>query len=254
MRNNLISENVFDFSAEGSASSDLDNDVDPSNLVGERRIVYLVGASDHLVDSASDAGTVYCIDCFNITLSGLEIENGNSGVYLFNTVESAIRNCSISRNRVGIQLVNSNRNEIVENLADENVIGALISSSGYNRISGNEFLENQADGIMLIDSDGNVILENDVSKNGESGIFFDPFNENDVISNRLVENGAYRIKFDAGSDQNNLKGNGPDIPSAATGRGRIFQDAFCAIVFRRWRRLLSKSCRRGRRGGRVVPS
>lgn len=211
LKENQFAENVRDFSAEGSQVKDLDNDVDLSNIVGGERIIYMVGASDRIVNSTSDAGTVYCIDCFNITLEGLKIENNSNGIYLFHTAESAIRNCTISKNLVGIKLVTSSRNEIAANSVKENGLGVLISNSEYNKISRNEFLKNRADGIMLIDSDRNQIFNNDASLNGESGILLDPSNKNDVIGNRLAENGAYRIKFDAGSNDNHLRGNGPDI-------------------------------------------
>jgi hypothetical protein len=45
-----------------------DNDIDTSNLVDGKPIYYLVSASGTVIDSSSNAGTVYCINCDNVTI------------------------------------------------------------------------------------------------------------------------------------------------------------------------------------------
>ncbi len=61
LRNNLMSGNMNQFEAEGFSYSELDNDIDISNLVDGKPIYYLVNVSDTILDSTTNAGTVYCI-------------------------------------------------------------------------------------------------------------------------------------------------------------------------------------------------
>lgn len=117
MRKNVMSNNLYNFGAEFETKADTmkmmmfskgfdtrislkkdqtdvesgwDNDIDISNLVEAKPIYYLANESDVIIDSNSNAGAVYCIDCENITLNGLNLVNNMYGVYFFNTIDSEV--------------------------------------------------------------------------------------------------------------------------------------------------------------------
>jgi len=58
-----MSGNRYNFETLGKSYSHFNNDIDTSNLVDGKPIYYLVGASGTVVDSSSNAGIVYCINC-----------------------------------------------------------------------------------------------------------------------------------------------------------------------------------------------
>jgi len=114
LRGNLMFDNGYNFKAKNCSF----NDIDTSNLVNGKPIYYLVGASNTIIDSSSNAGTVYCIDCDNITVKDLILTNNGYGIYFYNTSNSRIMNNQISNNDYGIYF-----NSIIYN----NIIQVIIS-------------------------------------------------------------------------------------------------------------------------------
>jgi parallel beta-helix repeat protein len=74
LRSNIMLGNLKNFGAQIREDYDFgDNDIDTSNIVDGKLIYYLVGSSDSIIDSTSNAGTVYCINCQNITIEDFEV-------------------------------------------------------------------------------------------------------------------------------------------------------------------------------------
>jgi parallel beta-helix repeat protein len=69
MRNNMMSGNVYNFYAMR------DNDIDTSNLVDGKPIYFLIDVSSEVIDSSTNAGTVFCLNCENILVKDLDFEN-----------------------------------------------------------------------------------------------------------------------------------------------------------------------------------
>ena len=126
----------------------LDNDIDTSNLVDGKPIYYLVGSTDRIINSSTNAGTVYCIKCTNIEVEGLTLNNNSRGIYFYQTTNSSIKNNSISNNTIGIKLWNSSNNNITGNNVITNVGGIEITDfditdhSDNNTIFYNNFINN----------------------------------------------------------------------------------------------------------------
>jgi parallel beta-helix repeat protein len=84
LKNNTMSGNLHSFRVEEM----FDNEIDTSNLVDGKPIYYMVGSFGSVIDSSSNAGTVYCINCRNITIKDLELMNNTYGIYLSQTPET----------------------------------------------------------------------------------------------------------------------------------------------------------------------
>ncbi len=161
LRNNLMSRNCYNFEAEGLSYSEFDNDIDTSNLVDGKPIYYLVGASDNVIDSATNAGTVYCIHCDNATVKDLNLTNNGHGICFYNTSSSTIKNNHIEGCVVCISLLYSSNNTITDNIASNNLKdGISLEGSSNNSITGNTATANNEYGICLDYSNNNLIYNN----------------------------------------------------------------------------------------------
>jgi parallel beta-helix repeat protein len=227
LRNNIMIKNSFNFKITSYYGTLLTythiNDIDSSNLVDGKPICYLVNISDMVIDSSSNAGTVYCINCQNLTIKDLSLANNGEGIYLFNTSNSRITNNNLSNNYHGILLEKSNKNMITENSlskngfaislsnANENIIsnnnascnlhqvpctsnydpygyGIYLKFSNYNHLIGNNLSENKF-GVYLYNSDNNVLDSNLLSRNSDCGIKLDGGSCSNIIEkNSLSEN------------------------------------------------------------------
>lgn len=202
---NIMHENAFNFGAGGY------NDVDTSNLVDSRPILYLVRERDVLVNSSRGVGTVYCIDCINVTLRDLNLEGNLYGMYLSNTTQSIVERSSLVNNSYGLWLDGSDGNIVRENRAEDNKADGIASvrsqsnvivnnsllgngNAGLNlthcsnsTISGNRASYNQQ-GLSLLRSIFIIVEDNDLSHNSESGLFIKECSSNLIRENRIDSN------------------------------------------------------------------
>jgi len=181
MRSNHMSGNRFNFGAYGH------NDIDTTNFVDGKPVYYLVGASDKVIDSSSDAGAVYCIDCENVTVRGLTLKNNEYGIYFHNTSKSRIEDNNVTSN---------------------NVYGIRLYSSSNNTIKGNNATGNDEYGINLVYSSNNIISGNNVSSNNNDGISLSSSSNNTLFLNNLLSNKGYNAYDNKGNRWDNcISGN-----------------------------------------------
>nr|QNO42936.1 hypothetical protein FPLJOMBM_00027 [Methanosarcinales archaeon ANME-2c ERB4] len=192
LRNNMMSGNtLYNFDANGVSYSYLDNDIDTSNLVDGKPIYYLVDASDTVIDSATNAGTVYCIHCDNVTVKDLNLTKNGDGILFYNTSNSRITNNSIRDCEVNICLDSCSNNGITGNDVDGGNFGIALWASGSNTIKDNNVRHSlNRPNIYLWDSDHNVITGNNAST-GAGGINLVGSSYN-VITNNIVSNSYYK--------------------------------------------------------------
>jgi parallel beta-helix repeat protein len=167
---NLMKGNIYNFGAEGY------NDISPGNLVDEKPILYLVGIKNKTIDSSVDVGTVYCLECENVTIRSLNLNNNFYGISLLNSTGSIIEKNDLKNVVIGI---------------------ALIDSYG-NLVSENQIVGSKADGLKLIDSDRNRLESNNVDNYGR-GLFALRSGFNEINRNRL-QNGSIGIYLDSSWD------------------------------------------------------
>lgn len=163
---NRMEDNNYNFYAYGNSLDT--NIVYANNNVDGKPIYYLVEVSDLEINSSSNAGTLYLIDCKNITVKDLTIEKEGFGILLYNTTDSKLENNNLTENLYGICLSLSSSNTFTGNTVNE---GNLEYSSG----------------IYLYDCYDNTFYGNVISKTWRAIYSYD--SNNDYMSNQV--SGSY---------------------------------------------------------------
>jgi parallel beta-helix repeat protein len=150
-------------------------------------VIYWINQQDKIVPS--EAGYVALINCENITIRNLTLDNNGHGILLVSTTDSTISNNTITKNVDGILLRCSLNNTISENNLTDNkrgiyIIGSWENYSLNNTISGN-YMANNGEGIHLFETSNNVFRNNRMVNNNRS--FRDiTFYTNDVDASNTV--------------------------------------------------------------------
>jgi parallel beta-helix repeat protein len=152
-RNNSMNDNTRNFGVQGKYA----NDVDVSNTVDGKPIIYWVNQQDRTVPS--DAGYVALVNCAHITVQDLNLANNGQGVILFSTMDSTITNNHITNTGSGIYIYESSSNTISGNNLARNGYGIRGQVSSNNNMSSN-YITNNEKGIYFTDgSENNVRME-----------------------------------------------------------------------------------------------
>ena len=184
LTNNLMNGNTYNFAAEGSSYAELNNDVDMSNLVDGKPIYYLIGVSNIVLDSSSNAGTVYCINCVKVTIKDLNLEGNGEGVYFYNTTDSTIQNNTLIHNLYGAYFSYSSQIRVFGNNVSYNRDGISFSDSNANQVSNNNASSNSGNGITFLNSNANQVSNNIANSNvGGAGISLAGSNSSSISNN-----------------------------------------------------------------------
>jgi len=195
-RNNSISNNTYNLWIQNG----LANDIDTSNTVDGKPIIYWVNQQNRTVPS--DAAYVALINCTDIVAQNLNISNNRQGILLVSTTNSSIMENHITNNYYGIQLEECTDINITRNNINNNNLGLRHYGSSYSTISENNIENNRATGISLQWSNNNGVNNNNIIKN-EDGIqigsiksYWDVSNsDNQIVGNNITEN-SYGIKIE----------------------------------------------------------
>ncbi|MEJ2242064.1 MAG: NosD domain-containing protein [Candidatus Bathyarchaeota archaeon] len=164
------------------------NDVDSSNKINDKPIYYWVNQSDKTIPT--DAGIVILVNCIQITVQNLFIQNHQYGIIFVDTQNSTIKNNKIEDNYYGIWLINSSKNHITENNITNNGYpgGLNFYSSSYNTVEKNNFIGNFY-GLKFSYSSFNNISENNIEDCQEQAIsIFDACKNNSITANNIKNN------------------------------------------------------------------
>ncbi len=164
------------------------NDIDKSNTVDCKPVYHVVGESDLEINASSGAGAVFCIDCQNVTVRDLDLENNYWGLVLCNTSNFLLENNTLSNNDIGMYLLDSGYGKIVNNSAVLNGdYGILFENACENTVENNTADSNMLYGLYLISSWGNTLQNNTMSDNyfnfGAEGVL----EPNRIETNNLVD-------------------------------------------------------------------
>ncbi|VVB84277.1 Serpin (serine protease inhibitor) [uncultured archaeon] len=208
--NNRMTENKYNFGLPEQSVSNFDNRIDTSNLVDGKSIFYLQGAVDTVYDSSTNAGILFCINCVNVTVKGLNLNKNEYGVFFWNTTRSRIENVKSMNNRNGIYLGFSSNNTLSGNNAFNNDYGGIFQdSSGNNTLSGNN-ASNNIYGIFISDSSNNTLSGNTANSNNHDGIILSSSGNNILSGNTANSNSYYGINLYSSSN-NTLTGNNANL-------------------------------------------
>lgn len=184
---NNASNNRYNFGVDGEDPLDFIHTVDTTNHVNGKPIYYLRGEADMVLDETTNAGTVYLINCNNMTLRNLELTKNGHGILLWNTTESYIENVTASSNQYGMYSRNSHDNNVLNINFTENYYGILFKNSNNTIISKGKLAKNQW-GIHTENSAFNNITKSAITDSGADGICFVNSFNNTLIANTIANN------------------------------------------------------------------
>jgi parallel beta-helix repeat protein len=178
---NDMQDNRYNF----GVSNGLANDVDSSNTVNDKPVIYWVNQHNKAVPS--NAGCVILINCTDITVQNLQLSNNNQGILLVNTKNTTITQNIITNHFNGIELDASQNNTITGNIIEANGnsgISALYSDD--NSFVGNKIIANTI-GINVNASSINSIHRNHITANTQAIQFRNSITKNSTY-NTVTEN------------------------------------------------------------------
>ncbi len=207
LRDNRFIDCKYSLRVTGLNVTEFTNDVDNSNTVNGKPIYYWVNEHDRRVPY--DAGCVILVNCSNIIVENLTLENNYSGVSLAYTDKSTISRNLAKNNYYGVLLWSSTENSIIDNDILNNEDGISQALSNLTNIVGNEVADSEYSGIVLehslnVNIEGNNITrsyfgvsleycsdifltENNIHKN-HYGIFLVLSSNNRFFHNNFVDN------------------------------------------------------------------
>ncbi|RNI13703.1 PGF-pre-PGF domain-containing protein [Methanohalophilus sp. RSK] len=206
---NTMSNNTYNFGVVGDNMLEMLNDINTSNTVDSKPIYYVVNNSDITIDSSTNAGVVYCINCQNISIEDLTLSNNVNGIFLYNSTDSNITNNTVSSNYECISLDSSSNNTLTSNtMSNSSDDGIDLDYSSNNMLTSNTMLNNSDDGIDLgFSSNNNTLTSNTVSNNSDDGIDLDSSSNNTLTNNTASDNSDNGIYLKDSSNNNTLTSN-----------------------------------------------
>jgi parallel beta-helix repeat protein len=178
LRNNTIRDNTWQYNLriEGQSVDDFNNDIDESNLIEKRSLLYLKNASNVTIEPPFEFDSILCFNCTNITVKNLNLSKKFEGISFIKTNQSIIENNTLSSNENAIFLYYSNNNIITNNNLSTNENGIRLESSSNNTIFKNIAIDN-SEGIIL-----NYSTNNNITANTVRNTLYDNYNEEDEWS------------------------------------------------------------------------
>ena len=166
-------------------------DIDESNTIDDRPIVYAVNHQDERV--SLDASYVALVNCTNMTVENLHLNSGG-GIVLAGTTNSTLGNLDvIGAMHCGIHLFRSNNNLIHGCEVHQNNLGIGLESSWSNIIEYSDVVKNVG-GVALSGYEGganqNRIVSNNLSNNRQYGLLISLASDNYVACNTVKDNYA----------------------------------------------------------------
>jgi|WetSurMetagenome_2_1015567.scaffolds.fasta_scaffold13823_1 parallel beta-helix repeat protein len=164
LQKNNLSSNRFNF---GVFSSNLDGyiqNIDASNLVDGKPMVYWVNQSGK--QTPTNAGYIAAINCSDITISGASLEKNWQNLLFAYSINSSITN-------------------ITSTLGEDSIW--LIGSSNCT-VEGNNISDNIWGGLAFVDSSNCTVAGNILSGNGGYGLFLSDSSNNNFYHNNFVNN------------------------------------------------------------------
>ena len=173
------------------------------NTINGKPLYYYVNTQEKWI-VPEDAGEVILVNCSNITIRYLDIQNIDIGINLLYSSNNIISENRIgsSQYEEGIRLFKSSYNSIVNNTVSGHTHGIHIVTSDNNLISANT-VQNCQFGIRLDSSQENNVSKNTLSGCGFSSITLD-YSDNTVISNNDVSSSYLNCLWLVHSNNNSI--------------------------------------------------
>lgn len=212
---NNMTDSQYNFGVFGSILPDFVQEIDVSNLVNGKPVIYLLNETN--VEVPSDAGYVAAVNCSSITIQNLNLTNNLQGVLFVYTTNSTIKNNTIADNRYGIYLDYSPSNKISRNDMTNNLDSISIENSLNCEVTLNKIVNNVRGyyGVELINSSDSSIVGNIIANNSIFGILVQESSSCEVVENIATEcgwPGIWIVRSDGCTIvENNASNNGDGI-------------------------------------------
>lgn len=241
LRNNRIFDNVYNFGVSGISLSHYVNDVDSSNTVDGKPILYWINEHDREVPS--DVGYVAIVNCTGMTIKNLHLSNNYNGLLIVYTQNSVLTDNTITNNWEGLRFDLSSDNVLSGNSMHNNEYNLLINGKlpndfgTTNAIDGKSIiywidqhnkvvpsnagyvvlidctgitvknlqLSNNLQGVLLINTRNSTITQNTIT-NQINGIELELSHNNTITNNFIDTNSNAGINLES-SDSNSFAGN-----------------------------------------------
>jgi parallel beta-helix repeat protein len=222
LTDNTMSDNEYNFGVFGGNQTHFTNDVDSTNTVDGRPVRYLINAENEIISQA-DIGTLYLINCTNMTVQDLNLTRNGHGIFGYDLTNSKITSVNTHDNNYGIFLQNSSNNTVEKCHCTSDWVGIDLQDSNDNRIEDNAAIECEK-GIQLYEGHRNRLMENTLQHN-LYGIRLYSSSSNTIFHNNLIDNMenantiySYGNVWDNGCEGNYWSGyNGTDTDSDGVG-------------------------------------
>jgi len=184
LKGNKLNNNTLNFDIDPKTridwgNSKFANDVDSSNTIEGKPIIFWVNKQDQTV--TEDAAFVVLVNCKNIIVENLNLSKNTVGIILVSTVNSKVTKNSVEVPHYGIFVYNSSGNTIANNFVFKGGIGIFLHSAFQNELIGNSITD-ATSGITLEFSNANII-DGNIVLGGSGGIRLDGSNNNTVRKN-----------------------------------------------------------------------
>jgi len=205
---NAASNNEYNFGVDGDDLSEFIHAIDTTNTVDGKPIYYLVDEADAIIDAQTNAGTIYLINCNNITVKDLTLTRNLHGVSLVNTADSTIENITASANMYGLTLDMASDNNTISgnNISANNYYGLPLTGSSNNNIISENNIEDNPHAMLLHGSSNNTVHGNHVAKSTYGLRLMESSNNNTISGNTITENTLYGVRL-ISSSHNRVSGN-----------------------------------------------
>lgn len=219
MSRNRIENNTVNFGVIGSTLPNYLQNIDTSNTINGLPIYYvqqttgfqappvfgylgIVDSENSVVDGSSVSAVeegILLAGTSNVTVTGIHATKVNQGVALFNSTGARIRDSSVDICGLGVNVVKSNANSIINNTMSC-VEGIGIRDSSQNNIEKNKITESLQHiggtlftGILALDSDRNRISQNQIAGYA-TGLFLGRSPANLLDSNTIQGDAGARLE------------------------------------------------------------
>jgi parallel beta-helix repeat protein len=184
LRNNNLTDNMYDFGVLGKEFPHYIQDIDSSNIVDGKPIIYWVNQHDRQVPT--DVSYVAVVNSTGITVENLNLSHHQEGLLFAYTTNSTIENVYISNARCGFRLISCASLRVSGNTLEGNAKGIRLDYSVNMTINSNIIMDNH-EGIFLDHSSNNIFSGNMVADNIR-GIFVYYATDNIIYHNNFVKN------------------------------------------------------------------
>ncbi|MCW4010195.1 MAG: right-handed parallel beta-helix repeat-containing protein [Candidatus Bathyarchaeota archaeon] len=184
LKGNRLTNNTQNFAVTSYSAEGWINDVDTSNTVNGKPVIFLVNQVDKAVPS--EAGFIELVNCTGMTIEGFTYVDAGECILLAYT-----NNCTIANNTLlgnsNVHLYSSSANNITHNTFTGANQGLRLEYYCFNNIiSGNIFADNNH-GVFFSSSSSNTVTANNFTDN-QNALYFNSASDNTIFLNNFQNN------------------------------------------------------------------